>query len=155
MDYEHQLRDHYLNIKARISQDKTRQKPRKIVYRPPVVVEPKEDLSNLRERVHTLSIRQVIHLCAKKHGLTAADILGHTRTKKYIEARQEATWLLYQKDTMSKSLIARHMNRKDHTSVVHLLRRYEDTYGLGENDKSAYEFFRPERTRAYAQKASA
>ncbi len=155
MDYEHQLRDHYLNIKARISQDKNRQKPRKIVYRPPVVVEPEEDLSNLRERVHTLSIRQVIHLCAKKHGLTADDILGHTRTKKYIAARQEATWLLYQKDTMSKSLIARHMNRKDHTSVVHLLRRYEDTYGLGENDKSAYEFFRPERTRAYAQKASA
>ena len=155
MDYEHQLRDHYLNIKARISQDKTRQKPRKIVYRPPVVVEPEKDLSNLRERVHTLSIRQVISLCAKKHGLTAADILGHTRTKKYIEARQEATWLLYQKDTMSKSLIARHMNRKDHTSVVHLLRRYEDTHGLGENDKSAYEFFRPERTRAYAQKTSA
>lgn len=155
MDYEHQLRDHYLNIKARISQDKNRQKPRKIVYRPPVVVEPEEDLSNLRERVHTLSIRQVISLCAKKHGLTAADILGHTRTKKYIEARQEATWLLYQKDTMSKSLIARHMNRKDHTSVVHLLRRYEDTHGLGENDKSAYEFFRPERTRAYAQKTSA
>jgi len=155
VDYEHQLRDHYLNIKARISQDKTRQKPRNIVYRPPVVVEPEEDLSNLRERVHTLSIRQVIHLCAKKHGLTTADILGHTRTKKYIEARQEATWLLYQKDTMSKSLIARHMNRRDHTSVVHLLRRYEDTHGLGENDKSAYEFFRPERTRAYAQKTSA
>lgn len=155
MDYEHQLRDHYLNIKARISQDKNRQKPRNIVYRPPVVVEQEEDLSNLRERVHTLSIRQVISLCAKKHGLTADDILGHTRTKKYIEARQEATWLLYQKDTMSKSLIARHMNRKDHTSVVHLLRRYEDTHGLGENDKSAYEFFRPERTRAYAQKTSA
>lgn len=159
MNYEHQLRDHYLTVKARITQEKTHRKPIKIKRKLPVVeapaAEPEEGLSNLRERVHTLSIRQVIGLCARKHGLTYADILGHNRTQRYVAARQEAAWLLYQKDTMSKSVIAKHMNRQDHTSIVHLLRKYEDTYGLGENDKSAYEFYRPERTRAYAQKASA
>lgn len=159
MNYEHQLRDHYLTVKARIA----RTEPSKKIIRqtpktPPakeIDTEPEEDLSNLRERVRTLSIRQVIGLCAKKHGLTYEDILGHNRTKKYVAARQEATWLLYQKGTMSKSVIAKHMNRRDHTSIVHLLRKYEDECGLRENDKSAYEFYRPERTRAYAQKASA
>lgn len=159
MNYEHQLRDHYLTVKARIARTEP---PRKIIRQKPkpppakeTDTEPEEDLSNLRERVHTLSIRQVIGLCARKHGLTYADILGHNRTQRYVAARQEAAWLLYQKDTMSKSVIAKHMNRQDHTSIVHLLRKYEDTYGLGENDKSAYEFYRPERTRAYAQKTSA
>jgi len=159
VNYEHELRDHYLNIKARMSQKTAHRPPVKIERKAPVdeppVVEPEEDLSNLRERVRTLSIRQVIALCAKKHGLTFAEVLSHNRTRKHIAARQEAAWLLYQKGTMSKAVIAKHMNRQDHTSVLRLLRRYEDTHGLGENDKTSYEFFRPERTRAHAQKASA
>jgi hypothetical protein len=161
VNYEHQLRDHYLTVKARISKDENRQKPVRIPARKPVeiapeppVFEPKEDLSDLRERIHTLSIRQVIGLCARKHGLTYDDILGHNRTRRYAAARREVAWLLYQKRTISKVVISKHMNR-DHTSILYMLRKHEKIHGLGENDRTAYEIRRPEHTRADAQQASA
>lgn len=154
MNYEHQLRDHYLTVKARISQTKIPQRISMSRPATPVNELPAEDLSDLRERIHTLSIRQVIGLCARKHGLTYDDILGHNRTRRYTAARREAAWLLYQKRTISKVVIGKHMNR-DHTSIVYMLRKHERIHGLGEKDRTAYEAVRSEHTRANAQQASA
>lgn len=159
MNSEQQLRDHYQNVRCRLTGQKRGSNIVKISI-PRSLPEKKETVSDsgvetyesLRARIHKLSIRQIIVECAKRHGMTYEMIIGHKRSAPFIAARQEAVWLAYQKGTLSKSALCRHFNRKDHTSIIHLLRRYEAMYGLQNGDKTSIEFV---RMRANAQPASA
>lgn len=159
MNSEQQLRDHYQDVRCRLTGQKRGPNVVKISI-PRPLPEKKETISDsgvetyesLRARIHRLSIRQIIVECAKRHGMTYEMIIGHQRSAPFIAARQEAVWLAYQKGTLSKSALCRHFNRKDHTSIIHLLRRYEAMYGLQNGDKTSIEFV---RMRANAQPASA
>lgn len=159
MNSEQQLRDHYQDVRYRITGQKRGPNIVKgLMPRPLPAKEEQasdselETYESLRARIHKLSIRQIIVECAKRHGMTYEMIIGHKRSAPFIAVRQEAVWLAYQKGTLSKSALCRHFNRKDHTSIIHLLRRYEAMYGLQNGDKTSIEFVRP---RANAQPASA
>ena len=68
---------------------------------------------------------------AEKHGLTLADLVGPSRTKYISHARFEAMWLLYQQRRpdgsrrLSMPQLGRFFGGRDHTSVLHGIRRHE------------------------------
>lgn len=76
--------------------------------------------------VNLLSVaspKVIISLVAAKHGVTAADIVGPSRTRKIVAARHEAIGVVYTHcRQVSLPAIGRLFNR-DHTTILHALRK--------------------------------
>ena len=92
----------------------------KPVWRAPKVMERRP-----AEQAWTLIIEAV----AVAHGLTAADILGDSRCRRFVLARQEAMYRLAGETKLTIATIGKHM-RRDHTTVLHGVFAYADRHGL-------------------------
>ena len=66
-------------------------------------------------------IREV---CAK-HGVTKAELLSIRRARNIVAARHEAMWRMSKETSMSLPAIGRRMGDRDHTTVLHGIRRHE------------------------------
>lgn len=65
----------------------------------------------------------ILHDVATRHAMTPDDIIGKSRSPRYVEARQEAFYLLKQAG-YSMLQIGRFCNR-DHTTVLHGANKHE------------------------------
>ncbi len=74
---------------------------------------------------YIVSIKQIVSLVAHKYEVQPADILGHRRTGDVVKPRQIACYLA--KTITGKSLpdIGNRMGGRDHTTILHALRRVE------------------------------
>lgn len=65
-------------------------------------------------------IRSYLEAAAFEHDLSLADLLSQSRQQKLVQARHIA-WYAIRKNRPDVSLpqIARHSNRKDHTTILH------------------------------------
>lgn len=72
--------------------------------------------------------RKVRAEIAEKFGLAIEEIMGEQRSKKIVEARHEIFWRLKKETKWSLPQIGRFMGR-DHTTVLHGLRRYAKRHG--------------------------
>lgn len=63
-------------------------------------------------------------VCAK-HGMTRAQVLSVRRAVPIVAARHEAMYRLSKETSMSLPAIGRRMGGKDHTTVLHAIRRHE------------------------------
>lgn len=70
------------------------------------------------------SPNEIIHDVARKHGMSFAELTGHSRRQKVVKARWEAMHQLRERTTLSLPQIARRLGLHDHTTVIHGLRRY-------------------------------
>jgi len=68
--------------------------------------------------------RTILREVAEKHGVLIEDIVGRRRQAKFMKARREACWRLYNETLWSLPKIGRFLN-KDHTSILAAVRRCE------------------------------
>lgn len=62
---------------------------------------------------------------AAKHGLTLEELCSPSPKRRFAHPRQEAMWRMYRETRLSSPQIARMLNRKDHTTVLHGVEAYE------------------------------
>lgn len=74
---------------------------------------------------HSLDARQVQEAVAGRLGVTVDAILSPTRTAPVVRARQLAMYLSRQLTDLSLPAIAEAFNRRDHTTVMHAIRKVE------------------------------
>lgn len=131
MDYQQALQEHYKAIRARLMPPmkpvvripppapgaKKAEEPKKVEM-PVVDINGEPDVSHL-------SRAQIVKMCADEYGVTLEDILGHSRKTSIVLARRKAAWLLYSRGKVSTTMVGDYLN-KDHTTIIHALRRYEE-----------------------------
>ena len=82
-------------------------------------------LKTLRRQVNGIemerdaAIGEIIREVAAKHGITAPQLTGRQRSRRYSWPRHEAIWRCTQDTRASLSEIARHFSGLDHTSVMY------------------------------------
>jgi hypothetical protein len=67
---------------------------------------------------------------AKRHGLKVPDLKGPCRRREYVLARQEAMWIGHVRLGMSYPDIGRRLGGKDHTTVLHGVKKHAKRHGL-------------------------
>jgi len=69
--------------------------------------------------------QEIIAQEATRAGLTAADLIGARRIKRIVRARHRAMWRCRHELGMGLQEIANAFNRKDHTTVLHAIRKID------------------------------
>ena len=102
---------------------------------------------------------------ALKHGLKLSDLTGPARGRAIAHPRQEAMWLLKQQDRWSLLQIGQFLGGRDHTTVIHGIRKHEERMAEeaaaraaatpdGRGLRSAFAFRDPRGLRASINRAS-
>jgi chromosomal replication initiation ATPase DnaA len=103
-------------------------RPLNAAYTPTVSPDPIPPRAVLTVKPRTIIVRGPIEAIAaeeaERAGITLAQILGAQRSQKYVQPRHIAMWRASRETRASLSEIARTYNR-DHTSVLHALRKVE------------------------------
>lgn len=74
--------------------------------------------------------REIIAEVAERHKLTPADLRGPCRRRAISWPRQEAMWELQQRTRLSTPQIGDLLGGRDHTTVLHGLKRHKERMGL-------------------------
>lgn len=75
--------------------------------------------------------KMIAYQTAKKHGLTIHELLSPRRQRKIVIARHEAMWRCVKETSLSLPQIGRILGGKDHTTVLHGVRRHEQRIADG------------------------
>lgn len=67
-----------------------------------------------------------IEATAQRHGITLKDIMAHDRARRFAWPRQEAMYRVRQKYGLSYPRIGQIMGNRDHTTILHGVRRHEE-----------------------------
>ena len=70
------------------------------------------------------SARQIVAEVALKHGLKMSDLTGPYRHKSIVKARHEAMWRVRDETNLSYPQIGRVLGNRDHTTVLHGVRKH-------------------------------
>lgn len=77
----------------------------------------------------TGAIRRILTEVAIKHGLTYDQLVSMRRGRRYIAARFEAYYRAYNETVASLATIGKCCGDRDHSTVIHGIRRYEQMLG--------------------------
>lgn len=80
----------------------------------------------LPERKEKNSLEKILEFVANYYALSVEDLLSDRRTKKISEAKQIAMYLCRKVCSASLIEIARTFKRKDHTTVIHAIKKVEE-----------------------------
>lgn len=81
--------------------------------------------------------RAIIRDVCLKHNVSVNDVMSPRRGKAIVLARKEACWRLRHETTWSLPRIGEFMGGKDHTTVLHAVRSYEELLkGRNNGDKA-------------------
>lgn len=128
--------------RLRRSEESVRTKSRKMglevsrfQFRGPIILPSRaEDITSLYKLVvnidhsRTVRAREIIKLCAEKHGVLVSDLLSEQRTNLVAHARQQAMWLIAKETSLSFTQIGRIFDR-DHSTVIHAVQRENERTG--------------------------
>lgn len=76
--------------------------------------------------------RHIVEEVIDKHGISFGQLIGRQRSRPLCAARFEAYYRLSQETTLSLPQIGRALGGKDHTSVLHGIRKYRERNGIQE-----------------------
>ena len=76
--------------------------------------------------------KKILSEVADKHGMPPTVFRSKSRDAAYVLCRQEAAYRLKYELNFSLSQIGRLMGHRDHTTVLHAIRRYEKNLALGQ-----------------------
>lgn len=82
-------------------------------------------------RFKTSRATKILRSVAKKHRLKVEDIIGPRKTQDICLARFEAAWRMRTRTDMSLPAIGRKLGGRDHSTVLHAIRRFERMRGNG------------------------
>lgn len=71
----------------------------------------------------------IIAEVADAHDVLIADLLSPRRAVRLVHARHEAMWRLRNETTMSLPMIGKRLGGRDHTTVLHGIRKHEERLG--------------------------
>ena len=112
------LNAHYKAVRARLNAGP----PPKLVAPPPP---PPPTIVIMSAPAFPLTPAQLIlQEVADKHGITVKDMKGDCRKNKFSRARQEAAYIIKDRLGMSLPKIGRILGNKDHTTVLHGIRKH-------------------------------
>ena len=118
---------HYKAVRNRLNgiPQKKDPLPKPAVKKKPKL-EPKPELvGEEKPRLTPLTPAQIIiREVAGKHGVTTDDIRGVSRKVEFVRARQEAVYEIKKRLHMSLPLIGKVIGNKDHTTVLHGIRKH-------------------------------
>lgn len=74
------------------------------------------------------SMAAIVKEVAKKHGVSPRQIRGYGRTRKVVQARQEAFWRCRNQGSIERSYpqIGKYFGGRDHTTVIHGCNRFQE-----------------------------
>jgi chromosomal replication initiator protein len=81
---------------------------------------------NLRGGERRVTVDQIQKAAAEYYGLTQADLISERRNRAIARPRQAAMWVAKQITTRSLPDIGRRFGGRDHTTVLHAIRRIEE-----------------------------
>lgn len=81
-----------------------------------------------QDRSSNARVRGIINLCASRHDVGSDDILGRAQCEALVKARQQAMWLAAKETSLSLTSLGKLFFR-DHTTVIHAIRRENDRTG--------------------------
>ena len=85
------------------------------------------------ERVPILSLRDIaLQVCAA-HKVAYKDFMSRRRSRPYAWARQEAMWRAANETAATFNEIGKAYGNRDHTTVIHGIRRHEERMKEGGN----------------------
>jgi hypothetical protein len=127
----------------------------------PPVMSPEEKefadyLAELRLIARPTGIRLIVHITARYFQVSTKEVLGRSRFSRLVKPRHVAIYLAKKVTGRSLPDIARYMDNRDHTSILHAVRRIESK--LAENDPhitAAVEAITIELGKVMAQHAAA
>lgn len=68
--------------------------------------------------------KQIVGEVARKHNVSVQEIVGGQRTDRIVQARHECCYRLSHETSMSLPQIGRRLGGRDHTTILHGIRRY-------------------------------
>lgn len=74
--------------------------------------------------------RLIVRSIAQQHNVSQADIEGPGRTKRIYVARQHVCFELACKTKLSLSQISRHVGGRDHSAIIHNIKKHAQRHGL-------------------------
>ncbi|MBR4748731.1 MAG: chromosomal replication initiator protein DnaA [Abditibacteriota bacterium] len=74
----------------------------------------------------TVNVEGIIKLVAEEYGVSEEDIIGTSKVKEIIQARQTAMYITRETTNMSLPQIGRAFGGKDHTTVLHNYKKIEE-----------------------------
>lgn len=89
----------------------------------------------VRRRVNMREIQKIV---ATVYGITVEDILSQRRTWNVVRPRQEAMWLAKRFTLHSLPEIGRRFNGRDHTTVLHAVRKIGGLVEAGKYEAKAF-----------------
>lgn len=110
-----ELQAHYKAVKARLAANP---------YRQPIIE--KQKIVNLTGLAPVTNGERILIETAAKHKISIKDLRSSAKYSKIVNARWECMYRLKVELNLPLTAIARFMNR-DHTSVLHALRKYKKT----------------------------
>ena len=114
-----ELHAHYRAVRARIN-DKS-----KFIEPPKVEVKPEPVVIQFTEPTFVNPSDKIIYRIAQKHGVSVADIKGHSRKQHIVYARQEAAYVLRLERNLTLNQIGSLLGHKDHTTILHAVKCHE------------------------------
>lgn len=74
--------------------------------------------------------KSIIAEICEKHGIDWLDLASHRRSTEIVIARHEAMYRMRRETTMSLPAIGRKLGGRDHTTVLHGIRKHEQRMGM-------------------------
>ena len=91
---------------------------------------PKRAYAIPQARVRGPSITEIIAAVAVETGLTVAMLVGDRRSRPIVAARHLAYWRVARETGASLAAIGRAFGDRDHTTIIHGIRKHEQRHGL-------------------------
>ena len=144
-----ELNEHYKAVRARLNSPPImkREPPAPTLHSgpypdpldsPPPVKAPKQEVPAEAPPVTAETpARRVLSEVADKHGMPSTVFRSQSRDAAYVLCRQEAAYRLKYELNFSLSQIGRLMGHRDHTTVLHAIRRYEKNLALGQEPRAS------------------
>jgi hypothetical protein len=143
-----ELHAHYKAVRARLDNPIKKEPPVRLIYPEPepapfpdpldvvevveaVVETPPEEPVAAPPAITETPSKKILSEVAEKHGMPPTVFRSKSRNAAYVLCRQEAAYRLKYELNFSLSQIGRLMGHRDHTTVLHAIRRYEKNLVLG------------------------
>ena len=110
-----ELHAHYKAVRARIENPVSKK----------CIPEPEPEIVPVMFQMPATPARIILSEVSEKHGVSIEDIQGKSRLMKYVAARQEVCYRLSTELKFSLKQIGRLLGDRDHTTVLHSIRRHK------------------------------
>lgn len=80
------------------------------------------------------AVRRIVAEVCAKYNLGPLDLVSERRSRRIAWPRQEAMWRASKETTASLPLIGRELGNRDHSTVIHGIRRHEQRIKAGALD---------------------